>query len=312
MSFAWQYKDEIMGNKPFWIKHKPALAYGMLLMGQRFDEEKMEMITEHREAARLYGDLVSTLAGLRGSITITSRSRAGREYFAVKVDNITDRKRVLERFGQVGDRLNLDNLPAPEDLRVFVAGAFLSCGNLNDPQKSYRLEFAIPREGLLGDFGQLLQQLGFSPRLAIRRGVPTVYFRDSEEIADLMTLTGAGRLSLELMEIKIVKEMRNRTNRVTNCDYANMDKTINAAAAQVEAIRTIYAHSGAESLPEDLRELAALRLENPEASLRDLGEMMNPPLSRSGVNHRLRRIQALAQGLEQGGKPENQGKERNS
>ena len=177
-----------------------------------------------------------------------------------------------------------------------------SCGNLNDPQKSYRLEFAIPREGILGDFGQLLQELGFTPRLALRRGLPTVYFRDSEEIADLMTLTGAGRLSLELMEVKILKEVRNRTNRMTNCDYANMDKTINAAAAQLEDIRRIYQQGGAESLPPDLRELAALRLENPEASLRDLGELMNPPLSRSGVNNRLRRIQAIAQGLLQGEK----------
>ncbi|HIY08631.1 MAG TPA: DNA-binding protein WhiA [Firmicutes bacterium] len=300
MSFAWQYKDAIMDNKVLWTKHKQAFAYGMLLLGRRFDGERMEMVTEHQGAARLYADLVSSLAGLRGSITITSRTRGGRETFTVKVDTVTDRKRVLERFGQEGDRLNRENLPGEEDLRAFVAGAFLSCGNLNDPQKSYRLEFVIPREGLLGDFGQLLQELGFSPRLTIRRGVPTVYFRDSEEVADLMTLTGAGRLSLELVEVKILKEMRNRTNRVTNCDFANLDKTINAAAAQVEQIRLIYDRLGEEALPEELRALAALRLENPEASLRDLGEMMDPPLSRSGVNHRLKRIEAIARGIAQG------------
>lgn len=294
MSFAWQYKDEIVRGKALWVRHKAAMAYGLLLMGRCFGPDAMEMATEHRGAAKLYGDLVSSLVGLRDSITTTSRVRAGRETFVVQVDSGEDRRRVLEFFGQQGQEVNLRRLGTPEELHAFVAGAFLSCGNMNDPQKSYRLEFAIPREPLLPGFGEVLRELGFCPRLALRRGLPVVYFRDSAEIEDMMTLTGAGRLALELMEVKIYKEVRNRTNRVINCDYANMDKTINASAAQVEAIRAILDRDGESALPEDLLTLARLRLENPEASLRELGELMEPPLSRSGVNHRISRILELA------------------
>ena len=139
-------------------------------------------------------------------------------------------------------------------------------------------------------FVELLQGVGFQPLLTQRRGQTIVYLHDSTQIEDLLTFMGCPLTSMEIMNAKIIKERRNAANRASNCDTANMDKVAGAAAQQIAAIRTV----GLESLPEELRALARLRLENPFDSLRELGEKLSPPLSRSGVNHRLEKIQELA------------------
>ena len=143
----------------------------------------------------------------------------------------------------------------------------------------------------------LLAECGLRAKLARRGGCHIVYFKESEQIEDCLTLIGATNASLELMGVKMVKNIRNNANRVANCETANIDKTVAAAAVQVEAVHKICRCGGLDKLPEELRELAALRLENPDMSLRELGEELDPPLSRSGVNHRLQRILAFAADL---------------
>ena len=173
---------------------------------------------------------------------------------------------------------------------AFVGGVFLACGTLSDPETKYHLEFAVPRPEVLMMFVDLLQGVGFQPLLTQRRGQTIVYLHDSTQIEDLLTFMGCPLTSMEIMNAKIIKERRNAANRASNCDTANMDKVAGAAAQQIAAIRAV----GLESLPEELRALARLRLENPFDSLRELGEKLSPPLSRSGVNHRLEKIQELA------------------
>ena len=173
---------------------------------------------------------------------------------------------------------------------AFVGGAFLACGSFADPEKKYHLEFAVPREEICGTLTGILQEVGFFPRITVRRSLPLVYSHDSEQIEDLLTFMGAPITSLDVMNIKILKERRNAANRAFNCDNANIDKVVSAAVVQIEAIQAV----GIENLPEELRPLAILRLENPDDSLRELGQKLSPPLSRSGVNHRLERILALA------------------
>ena len=143
--------------------------------------------------------------------------------------------------------------------------------------------------GLLSDFeGEPLQ-----PALMTRKGSLVVYLKESERIADLLTVIGAGNASMELMQAKMFKEVRNYVNRKTNFETANFGKTVSAAIRQTEAIEKVIAMHGMEALPEDLREIARLRLENPEISLRELAERLG--MSRSGVNHRLRRILEIAE-----------------
>ena len=138
----------------------------------------------------------------------------------------------------------------------------------------------------------MLTEVGFFPKVSSRRGLPLVYFRDSEQLEDLLTFLRCPRMSMEIMAIKILKERRNAANRASNCDNANIDRVVGAARTQIEDIRLLQSRMGEESLPEELRAIAKLRLENPEYSLRELGEELG--LSRSGVNHRLKKISQLA------------------
>ncbi len=151
---------------------------------------------------------------------------------------------------------------------------------------------------LAGDLSLLLSQvedLGLSPAITNRKGAFVVYLKESECIADLLTLMGAPQSAMELMQVKMLKEVRNNVNRKMNFETANLDKTAAAAARQLIAIEAIMEHMGLEQLPEDLQEIARLRYENPDMSLRELGESLSEPLTRSGVNHRLRRLMELAE-----------------
>lgn len=168
---------------------------------------------------------------------------------------------------------------------------------MTNPEVDYHLEFSVPFLNLSRDLVTLLRELGLSAKQARRAGGYVVYFKESESIEDCLTLMGATSAALELMGVKMVKDIRNNINRVTNCESANIDKTVAAAAVQSEALRKIERTVGLDALPEELREIAYLRLENPELSLRELGEALDRPLTRSGVNHRLRRILEFAEKL---------------
>ena len=204
---------------------------------------------------------------------------------------------VLSRFGcRAGeDPRRIDFAWVPEEeAAAFLSGAFLACGAVSDPEKGYRVEFATQHQPLADDLAALLAEVLAPPKRTVRRNDYLLYYKESENIEDLLTYLGAPKSSLELMEVKIVKELRNRVNRATNCETANISKTVNAALAQIEDIRLIEASGGVGALDEELRELARLRLQNPDMSLRELGQALTSPISRSGVNHRLRRISEYA------------------
>ena len=173
---------------------------------------------------------------------------------------------------------------------------------MGDPERDYRAEFVVPARRLCDDLETFLGESLAPPKRTVRRNDYLLYYKESEHIEDLLTYIGAPKSSLELMEVKIVKEVRNKVNRATNCETANIGKTVAAAMGQVRAIQRIEATCGLGALDEELRELARLRLENPELSLRELGAALSSPISRSGVNHRLRRILEFAEELEKGPK----------
>ena len=217
--------------------------------------------------------------------------------YLVTVDSLSDRVAVLSRFGcRAGEdprRVDFTHVPE-EEAAAFLSGAFLACGAVSDPEKGYRVEFATQHQPLADDLAALLAEYLAPPKRTVRRNDYLLYYKESENIEDLLTYLGAPKSSLELMEVKIVKELRNRVNRATNCETANISKTVNAALSQIEDIRLIEASGGIGSLDEELRELARLRLQNPDMSLRELGQALTSPISRSGVNHRLRRISEYA------------------
>lgn len=177
---------------------------------------------------------------------------------------------------------------------VLIRGLFISVGMMSDPETGYRLEFPLPSEDLADEVGALLSGVGLEPKKASRRGKTVLYYKESSSIEDMLGIIGAKKAAFELMNIKIERELRNNANRQTNCDAANISKTVSASEQQIDAIEYLRKNGLFDMLPEDLRRTALLRVENSDASLSALVKLHDEHISRSGVNHRLARITSIA------------------
>lgn len=304
MTFSHTVKEELCSKDMLTDLSAKAECYGMLLFGRSFSVKNISLHTENESTARRWTQLLARTAGVYTDIRRSEAQRGGRSrFFTVSVPGEEQRREVLRRFGHSPEDISLRILKqniaegTPGD---FLRGVFLACGTLVNPEKGYHLELHVPFRNLANDLTALLGEVELTPKLSVRKGGYVVYFKESEHIEDFLTMAGATNATLSIMNVKIYKNIRNRANRVTNCETANIGKTVAAAIAQMEDIRLVLSKQGAESLPEDLREIALLRIENPELSLRELGKQLNPPLSRSGVNHRLRRLSAMAERLRSG------------
>jgi hypothetical protein len=181
--------------------------------------------------------------------------------------------------------------------RAYLRGAFIGTGSMSNPQKGYHLEFVCIDEKQAGELVDTLQVFDIKAKIVQRKKYHVVYIKESEEIVELLNVMGAHVSLMNLENLRILKDMRNSINRRVNCEAANITKTVNAATKQIEDIEYIKLHYGFENLSENLREIASLRLEYPEATLKELGEKLN--VGKSGVNHRLRKLSELADKLRQ-------------
>lgn len=182
--------------------------------------------------------------------------------------------------------------------RAFLRGAFLGGGSIASPDKEYHLEFVTADEQLAEALSHLLGEMGLRAPTVRRKGTVVVYLKDGDQIVELLSILGAHVALCELENVRILKGLRNQVNRVTNCDSANITKTLNAADRQLQAIAIIQDTMGLDRLPQPLREIAEERLRHPEVTLQELGEGLDPPVGKSGVNHRLKRLEAIAQTLQ--------------
>lgn len=176
----------------------------------------------------------------------------------------------------------------------FVRGAFLGGGSIIDPEKSYHMEFSTKNSSEAEKLCKLLSEEGFSPKITDRKGKKIVYIKECEQIADVLGYIGADGGALDIFTVQVEKQMRNEINRRVNCENANMDKSAKASSKHMYAINKIKKNGTWEKLPDVLREIGELREENPDISLKELGEMLDPPIGKSGVNHRLNRIIEIA------------------
>ncbi len=181
--------------------------------------------------------------------------------------------------------------------RAYIRGAFLGGGSVSDPEKGYHLEFITHNEEYGDSLRTLINEFGLESKLIDRKSNYIVYLKEGDQIVDLLNIIGAHRALLDFENVRIVKQMRNDVNRLVNCETANLNKTVNAAMRQVQDIELIESMVGLGALPEGLSQLAQLRLEQPEASLKELGEMLDPPVGKSGVNHRFKKIHKFAESL---------------
>ncbi len=181
--------------------------------------------------------------------------------------------------------------------RAFLRGAFLSIGSISDPQKSYHLEFVCTDEDKARQLQRVIQGFGIDAKIIVRKKYYVVYLKEGESIVDILNICEAHVSLMKLENMRILKEMRNSINRKVNCETANITKTVNAATRQVEDIEYIRDYYGFSKLSDNLREMAEIRLEHPDSPLKELGGYLNPPVGKSGVNHRLRKLSELADRL---------------
>ena len=178
--------------------------------------------------------------------------------------------------------------------RAFLRGAFLSIGSISDPQKGYHMEFVCTDEAKAEQLRKVMQGFEIDAKIVMRKKYYVVYLKEGAAIVDLLNIMEAHVALMNLENLRIVKEMRNSINRRVNCETANISKTVNAASRQIEDIEYLREHYGFKKLPESLRQMAEVRLEYPDAPLKELGGYLDPPVGKSGVNHRLRKLSEIA------------------
>lgn len=299
MSFSSQVKDELVKTEYEQICCKKSLLYGMALFAKSFSFRDITFQSENKNIIELFKALLKELCNINASISV---SPAGKNFTIVLKK--AESAKLLTYFGhgerETGLVINVSNFVCPNCQCAFLAGAFLSCGTVSSPEKGYHLEYSIAYHNLSRSFITFLQELELSPKLTNRKGYNIVYFKESEAIEDSLYIMGAPSSMFNMMNIKIVKEIRNSANRKANCETANIEKMVRAASPQIAAILKIKDTVGLDSLSQPLKEMAEVRLENPDSSLNELAGMFDPPLSRSGVNHRLKRIVDIANEVKQG------------
>lgn len=178
--------------------------------------------------------------------------------------------------------------------RAYLRGAFLCTGSMSNPQKSYHLEFVCEWEAQALQIQEVLHSFELDAKIVRRKKYYVVYIKEGTGIVDLLNVMGAHISLMKLESLRVEKDMRNSINRQVNCEAANITKTVNAASKQIEDILLLKKHYGFSNLPKNLREMARVRLEYPESSLQELGGYLNPPVGKSGVNHRLRKLSEMA------------------
>ena len=291
MTFSAEVKSEICQPR---IERKCcalAEAYGVLLFCNSFSPSEIRIITASEEFSRRLPVLFKKAFGIKFDCLPPEDAEGKRSFRIIDAEKI---KTIYDAFGNDTSSLslhvNFGIIEEPCDKTAFVRGAFLAGGSVTDPEKRYHLEFATGHYSVSREVIPILRELGFTPKESERRGNRLLYFKKSDDIADLLAALGAPLSSMKIAEARVEKEMNNVVMRKVNCDSANADKTVAAAAEQIEAIRRIKRDYGLEALPEPLYQAALLRFANPEASLSDLAKLSNPPVSKSCLSHRLRKI----------------------
>lgn len=297
MSFASEAKAELCRMNRRKKCCAVAEAYGVVLYCNSFTPREIRIITGSEEFASLLPKLFKRAFG----VSFDSLPEAGGKPGGRKTLLMTDRDKIAEVFRAFGmepeDTLSLHiNLGVLENdccKASFVRGAFLAGGSMTDPSKRYHLELATTHAAVGREMCALLGELGFEPGQAVRGASFLAYFKQSEAIADVLTTIGAPLAAMEVMNAKVEKNLMNGVNRRLNCDVANVDKAVQAAQGQIEAIHRLESRGELAKLPEKLQETARLRLEYPELSLAQLAEAAVPPVTKSCLNHRLRKLVEL-------------------
>ena len=290
VSFSGSAKAEVCRSLPQKGCCALAQCFGVLLFGNSFGYEGIKLITESREFGELLPRLFKKAFGLTFDLISEGTGK--------RVFQITDEAKLEAVLSACGfDRQSLAlhvNLPLLEEeccRAAFLRGAFLAGGSVTDPEKGYHLELNTTHQSVSRETEALMREvMGFLPKSTRRGGGNVLYFKQSDQISDFLTFLGAPVAAMGIMEARLEKELNNKVNRRCNCDEANTSKVVEAAQEQLAVIRLLRERGKLESLPHKLRQAAQAREENPSASLTELAAMMEPPITKPAMNHRLKKL----------------------
>lgn len=298
MSFSFDTKKSICANQNTQQMIRFAECYGMLLFSKKFTYNEIVFTTENKYVSshitdlltEFYTPIIETTCGLKAR-------NSTHQLITLKLMSSDDCGRIFKDYGysdsELSIRINRANISEEGQVSAFLRGVFLTCGSVTDPEKGYHLEFKVPFRNLANDLLTLLcevEECNLKPKSVVRQGYYIVYFKDSEQIADFLTYIGATESSMEIMGVKVMKQIKNNAIRRYNSEMHNINKIADASAKQRRAIKKLMNSDVYNSLSPELKEMAQLRLDYPELSLRDLGELTTDKISRSGVNHRLKKL----------------------
>lgn len=293
-SFSRQVKDELYEVCVQDSENMQLLLLASLFAAGRLRTNLIQLSTSHKGFAELvtewFSQVYQTDAENQSGRELTSVSVSKRETYRLISQDLRD------CFGYDPVLNNLSDIPklTAQQGQAVIRSMFLASGSIGDPRQAYHLEFALRRQPAAVWLDELLQSFDIHTHLLKRQGYSVLYVKDGKQIADLLLQCGAHMALLDFESLRVEKEMRNSVNRVVNCDSANSQRIANASARQLELIRQLEEQHGLGFLPEDLLMTAKARLSNPDCSLKELGEIMEPPLGKSGMNHRLKKLERLA------------------
>ena len=298
ISFSAKAKAEICKYIPSKVCCALAEAFGVLLFCNSFGSSGIRIITESRDFADLLPKLFKKAFDLEFDV-LPDKDAHGKLQFL-----ITDSEKmelIMDEYGFCLDstlalHINLPVVEADCCKAAFLKGAFLAGGSVTDPEKGYHIELATTHQSVAREGYALLQEvLGFNPKIATRGGGQVLYLKQNDKISDLLAYLGASVAAMGIMEARLEKELNNKVNRRCNCDDANTSKVVEAAQEQLTAIRILKQRGVLSQLPLKLQQAAIAREKNPESSLTELAALMEPPISKPAMNHRLKKLVELTQ-----------------
>lgn len=279
-------------------------AGSIMLVGGKMG---VKLTTDNPAIARLFLTLVKEYFGTKTAVQIEDGQLQRKSHtYALMITPDMNAEAILREVGILGvqeganyikDGIEPANVRKRCCKKSALRGIFLAAGSVSDPAKSYHLEISCASEYMAGDVRKLVNSFGLKSKVIQRRGKFVVYLKDGEQIEDFLNIIGCTNQLFKYQNVRISREMKNTANRINNCENANMDKTVNAAQKVIADIKYIESTVGLDFLPAKLMQTAQLRLENPELSLADLAGLFDPPLGKSGLNHRLAKISETAEKL---------------
>lgn len=306
MSFSSNVKEELSRNETSARHCKIAEIAGFIKFGGEVIREnecyKIHIHTETVSAAKRFYTLVKEVFCIQANIQVGRSDflKRSRNY-TISVDNHPDCVLILKAVkliepGTFG--IILQNTCCK---RAYIRGAFQAAGSMSDPEKNYHFEVVSTDEDTARQLKDVLNFFELDAKIVLRKKYYVVYMKEGSKIVDVLNVMEAHIALMELENVRILKDMRNKVNRRVNCETANIHKTVSAAVKQAEDIRYIDEHKGLHFLDQGLQDIAYLRLEHPEATLKELGALLDPPVGKSGVNHRLKKISRMAEEMRLGG-----------